>query len=195
MEFVTIRSQGTGRHRYCVQQGGGRGYFFDFEYDLTPDPTEEGIGLRFGPKVWGNLWPDVTTAVARAWREQREAGIRLCGLHLTIGFARTHDVDTDAEAIWRNVSEFVCGVICDHAKHLVPFPDDWLTATVCALADGIHAEGAFDRLPILGDALQDAGCDDPFVIDHLQMCPDHSSSCWVVEMIREQLRVKDRDGA
>lgn len=194
MQFVTIRSEQAGRHRYRVQRG-GRGFFFDFEYDLVPDPTEEGLRLRLGPQLCRNLWPDVTAAGERAWWAQRHTGIRLCGLHLTVGFVRTHVVDTDAEAIWRDTSRFVSGVVRDHAKPIVPFPDDWFTGTVCALAEGIHAEGAFDRLPILGDALQDAGCDDPFVIDHLQMCPDHGSSCWVVEMIREQLRARRRDGA
>ncbi|VTT99151.1 Uncharacterized protein OS=Singulisphaera acidiphila (strain ATCC BAA-1392 / DSM 18658 / VKM B-2454 / MOB10) GN=Sinac_1679 PE=4 SV=1 [Gemmataceae bacterium] len=194
MQFVTLPKRHAGMHRLRAQWS-RRSYFFDFDYDLVPDPPEEGLGLRLGPQLWRDLWPDVTTAVERAWREQREAGIRLCGLHLTIGFARIHDVDTDAEAIWRNIAWFVRELVRDHAKPIVPFPDAWFTGTVCALAEGIHVEGAFDRLPILGDALQDAGCDDPFVIDHLQMCPDHGSSCWVVEMIREQLRVKDRDGA
>jgi hypothetical protein len=37
----------------------------------------------------------------------------------------------------------------------------WLTSTVVSLAEGIYADRAFDRLPILADALQDAGCDIP----------------------------------
>jgi len=35
----------------------------------------------------------------------------------------------------------------------------WLTSDVRLLATGIYDEKAFDRLPILADALQDAGCD------------------------------------
>jgi hypothetical protein len=35
----------------------------------------------------------------------------------------------------------------------------WLTSTVVDLASAIAAERAFDRLPILADALMDAGCD------------------------------------
>jgi hypothetical protein len=35
----------------------------------------------------------------------------------------------------------------------------WLTSTVIALATGIYSEKAFDRMPILADALQDAGCE------------------------------------
>jgi len=48
-------------------------------------------------------------------------------------------------------------VVLDHS---------WLTSTVLSLAEVIYAEYAFDRLPILADALMDAGCDDPMVLNH-----------------------------
>lgn len=44
----------------------------------------------------------------------------------------------------------------------------WRTSTVVAMASGIREEGAWDRLPILADALQDAGCDDPDILHHLR---------------------------
>src|SRR5262249_29996688 len=40
----------------------------------------------------------------------------------------------------------------------------WLTSTVVALARGIYEERAFDRMPILADALQDAGCDNEDIL-------------------------------
>ena len=42
----------------------------------------------------------------------------------------------------------------------------WLTSTAVGLAAAIYAERAFDRLPILADALEDAGCDDADVLAH-----------------------------
>jgi hypothetical protein len=62
-----------------------------------------------------------------------------------------------------------------------------LTSDVVALARGIHANAGLDGLSALTDALLEAGCDDPLVINHLNMCPDHASSCWVVEMILNQI--------
>ncbi len=40
--------------------------------------------------------------------------------------------------------------------HLAP---EWRTDTAVLIARGIYADRAFDRMPILADALQDAGCD------------------------------------
>jgi hypothetical protein len=60
----------------------------------------------------------------------------------------------------------------------------WRTSTVVALAEGIYADRAFDRLPILADALQDAGCDHPDLLGH---CRDpqlsHVRGCWAVDMV------------
>ncbi len=60
----------------------------------------------------------------------------------------------------------------------------WLTSTVVALARGIYDDRAFDRMPILADALQDAGCDNEDILNH---CRDekqpHARGCWVVDLL------------
>jgi hypothetical protein len=59
----------------------------------------------------------------------------------------------------------------------------WLTSTVVALARGIDAEDAFDRLPILADALQDAGCADEEVLAHCRAGGPHAHGCVVVDLL------------
>ncbi|MDY3557008.1 hypothetical protein R5W24_006191 [Gemmata sp. JC717] len=59
----------------------------------------------------------------------------------------------------------------------------WLTSDVLALATGIYAERAFDRLPILADALQDAGCDRDDVLNHLRGDGPHVLGCWVLDLV------------
>jgi hypothetical protein len=60
----------------------------------------------------------------------------------------------------------------------------WLTSDVLALARGVYEDRAFDRMPILADALQDAGCDNGDVLIH---CRDasaiHARGCWVVDLL------------
>ena len=59
----------------------------------------------------------------------------------------------------------------------------WLTSDAVALARGVYADGAFDRLPILADALQDAGCDNPNILDHLRGDRGHVRGCWALDLI------------
>jgi hypothetical protein len=42
----------------------------------------------------------------------------------------------------------------------------WLSPTVIGLAEAIYKERAFDRMPILGDALEESGCSDPDILAH-----------------------------
>jgi hypothetical protein len=59
----------------------------------------------------------------------------------------------------------------------------WRTADVVSLARGIYDERAFDRLPILADALQDAGCDNADVLGHCRGPGPHVRGCWVVDLV------------
>lgn len=65
-----------------------------------------------------------------------------------------------------------------------PFADRWRTETVLALAHGIVADEAFDRLPIMADALEEAGCDDQLLLNHCRYCERHVPGCWAVELVR-----------
>lgn len=59
----------------------------------------------------------------------------------------------------------------------------WSTSTVLALASGIYEEKAFDRMPILADALQDAGCENDAILDHCRGPGTHVRGCWVLDLL------------
>jgi hypothetical protein len=59
----------------------------------------------------------------------------------------------------------------------------WNGGTVVGIAQSIYEERAFDRLPILADALQDAGCNEPNILAHCYEDVDHVRGCWVVDAI------------
>ena len=65
----------------------------------------------------------------------------------------------------------------------VSFDPRWKTADVVALARGIYDERAFDRMPLLADALMDAGCSDDRVIAHCREPGAHYRGCWVVDAV------------
>jgi hypothetical protein len=64
-----------------------------------------------------------------------------------------------------------------------PIVDRWLTPTVTAFSAAVYDTGAFDGLPFLGDALEDAGCTDAVILDHLRGPGPHVRGCWVVDLI------------
>jgi hypothetical protein len=66
---------------------------------------------------------------------------------------------------------------------VVDFDPAWRTETVMALARGIEAEVRYDRMPILADALQDAGCENEKVLNHCRLCEGHDRDCWVMTLI------------
>ena len=65
----------------------------------------------------------------------------------------------------------------------VSFDPAWLTPTVVALAYGIYGDRAFDRMPILADALEEAGCDNVEVLLHCRGDGPHVRGCWVVDAV------------
>ena len=62
----------------------------------------------------------------------------------------------------------------------------WLTSTVVDLATAIYQEKAFDRMPILADALTDAGCDNEEIIAHCRSAGPHVRGCWVVDLLLDK---------
>ena len=63
----------------------------------------------------------------------------------------------------------------------------WRTRTVADLALGIYEERAFERMPILGDALEEAGCDHADILDHCRVGQPHARGCWVVDLLLGKL--------
>ena len=84
-------------------------------------------------------------------------------------------VDVANDALYR----CVLGVLlCKTA-----FKPAWLTTNVELLARGISNDAAYDRLPILADALEDAGCDSADILDHCRGPGPHVRGCWVVDLV------------
>jgi hypothetical protein len=67
----------------------------------------------------------------------------------------------------------------------VSFSTEWRTDTALTLAQQMYDGREFGAMPILADALQDAGCDSDDILAH---CRDtnatHVRGCWVVDLVR-----------
>jgi hypothetical protein len=66
----------------------------------------------------------------------------------------------------------------------VAFNPDWRTDTAQSLANQMYEAREFSAMPILADALQDAGCDSDDLLAH---CRDphvlHVRGCWAVDLV------------
>lgn len=94
---------------------------------------------------------------------------------------------------------------CEHPDYpaMLPFVrPEWLTDTVLNLAKLVHETGDYSTLPILADALQDAGCDDEDTLNHLRHGIHEQGNrdkweggcwcgtCWIVRhLLKEPQRV------
>jgi hypothetical protein len=59
----------------------------------------------------------------------------------------------------------------------------WNGHTIQSLARAIYTDSAFDRLPILADALEEAGCDNAELLAHLRGPGPHVRACWAVDLL------------
>jgi hypothetical protein len=62
----------------------------------------------------------------------------------------------------------------------------WNDGTVGKIAQSIYEGHAFERLPILADALEDAGCDDADILTHCRGPNVHVRGCWVVDLLLDK---------
>jgi hypothetical protein len=59
----------------------------------------------------------------------------------------------------------------------------WNDGALRKLARAIYEGYAFDRLPILADALEDAGCENADLLAHCRGPGPHVRGCWVVDLL------------
>jgi hypothetical protein len=113
--------------------------------------------------------------------------------HLASGIGRSR-----VEVITRGLSAFIqefslpeqrqlANLIRDifgNPFHPIVFDPQCRTDTALSLARGMYESRDFSGMPILADALQDAGCDNADILTH---CRDetltHVRGCWVVDLV------------
>ena len=95
---------------------------------------------------------------------------------------------TDAahEAMRENEATLIRCIFGPMLFRSVPLNPHWLTwkdSTVPKVAQAIYDDCAFDRLPILVDALEEAGCMDANILGHCRQRGPHVRGCWVIDLL------------
>jgi hypothetical protein len=78
---------------------------------------------------------------------------------------------------------------CNLAREVIPppyvtsFGPAWRTSNVLGIATVIDNGRDFNSMPILADALEDAGCEDMHILGHCRDPGAHAHGCWVIQLI------------
>jgi hypothetical protein len=59
----------------------------------------------------------------------------------------------------------------------------WNHGIIDKMARVIYDERAFDRMPVLGDALEEAGCADADILGHCRQASPHTRGCWLIDLL------------
>lgn len=106
-------------------------------------------------------------------------------------YAATRDaynvINPGHENVFRAYAAALLRNIIGNPYRPVTFDPSWRTETVLALARQMYESRDFPAMPILADALQDAGCDDAEILNNCRGPGPHTRGCWVVDMILGRL--------
>jgi hypothetical protein len=100
--------------------------------------------------------------------------------------AQGQNVEAAADQAWKQERGLQGELLRDlfgNPFRAVDFAPSWRTPTTEAIGQQIYEEGDFTALPVLADALEDAGCAKEDVLAHCRSSRLHVRGCWVVDTL------------
>jgi hypothetical protein len=84
----------------------------------------------------------------------------------------------------RQQCELLREVLGNPFRQVAVLPEwlEWNQRIVERLALHIYREGCFEEMPVLGDALEEAGCRDEAILAHCREGRAHVRGCWVLDL-------------
>lgn len=146
-------------------------YFAAEAQAVTHDPCDEckppAVQAAFFREIFGNPWRPVKTSY-----------VALAAAEMSAALA----------AAEMSAAALECGAV--EEKVSVP----WLTPTVLEIAKSIYDNEDWGVMPILGDALEDAGCDNEYVLRHCRgqerciFCRGTGEEHFIADRVGDSLR-------
>jgi hypothetical protein len=120
-----------------------------------------------------------------AARAARSAGILQKTWVINTAWAATHATGDGADVVAEQEAQthLIRDIFGNPFRPPVTFSPKWRTDTAVSLARTMYDSREFSAMPILADALQDAGCDDATILDHCRGTGPHVRGCWVVDLV------------
>lgn len=145
--------------------------------DGLAGPKELEAACHSARRVWAtSSWEGMLAAEAAesdAWRAAR-------------GVQSALEMDDIPRSLWDlqvDILRDIFGPLPFRSVTIDPPLLTWLDGTITKLAESIYREWAFDRLPVLADALEEAGCTDATILTHCRQPGGHVRGCWLVDLV------------
>jgi hypothetical protein len=146
-----------------------------------PGPVGTGLlrQLRFDhPPGWEGKNPSViyTLATEEDTEEERRLGYR--------PLTKEEEEERCREPLTKYQIDSLRNLFGNPFRPVIVNPS-WLTwngGTVPKLAQAIYDERRFQDLPVLADALEEAGCTNADMLDHCRLPGEHFRGCWAVDL-------------
>jgi hypothetical protein len=103
------------------------------------------------------------------------------------GFTGRANWPPEYRAVWRREQAAHASLLREvrsNPYRPISLNPSWHTSDVLLIAHGIYESRDYFAMPILADALQDAGCDNPDILGHCRNTSlTHVRGCWVVDLV------------
>jgi Imm-5 like putative immunity protein len=186
--FGFVRSRGTLRKEWLLACAGCRVVWTRLPDDRSREAVEVAERFADGKASVEELKTAASKAIAAAVETKSsptdDSRVNWLVFHATASFSRGA-----APAVLAKLSQLgqdgatLLRDIFGNPFRPVAFDPAWRTPTAVALAQRMYDERDFAALPVLADALQDAGCEHPDVLEHCRGGGEHVRGCWVVDLV------------
>ncbi|MGH7171271.1 MAG: hypothetical protein ACRELG_13415 [Gemmataceae bacterium] len=164
-------------------------------HEAIPDTTDYEAAVRAAVDAVFWLSPDDYKVIRGVDIATDAAGY----LHaIAAGVLPARATQREGKAIWKHPA-FLAGkeaeerVVCDLIRDIfgnpfrpIAFDTAWLSwhcGLLVSMAQKMYDSRDFSDIPVLADALEEAGCSDQDIVDHCRQPGEHVRGCWIVDLL------------
>lgn len=95
-----------------------------------------------------------------------------------------HRYDKHLDTQFKAINTLYCGIYSCSCPRFWPNRwNTWNSGTIPSLSQHMYNLRDFSTMSILGDALEEAGCQDSYILSHCRHSNPHIRGCWVIDAI------------
>jgi hypothetical protein len=119
-------------------------------------------------------------ARAAAWAATRTSGVR--SVARAVAWANGEDAQATADSVQCNLLHDIFG---NPFRPLILNPAwlSWHSGLLVSMARQMYDSRDFTDMPVLADALEEAGCQDQDILNHCRARGEHVRGCWVLDLL------------